>query len=700
MEKICYGCFSDSLNEAGICEQCGFDGAKNREKYPLALPLGSILYGRYIVGRVLGQGGFGITYLAQDCQLKGLVAIKEYFPDSMATRTDKSTVCPLSGERGENFTFGLNSFLEEARTMAQFTGNPNITRVYNYFEENGTGYFVMEYLDGESFLDAIRAQGGRICWDDAMGVVLPVTDALSAMHEKGIIHRDVTPDNIYITKDGTVKLLDFGAARHSLGNVSRSLDVILKHGFAPKEQYSRRGRQGPYTDVYSLCATIYYAITGVKPDDAIERSDKDDMPLPSNLNVKITPQQEEVLVKGLAVNAEDRYQSAPELRRALTAVTGPGCPAVAAAAGNTVPRSKKTVPATPAVNPEPPSAPESTEQAPDDTAAEKKKPLILFPWKKKAITAAACAVLLLTAFLLFWFLHPHAYREWVVTLEPSCTETGSRERKCFCGNTQTEVLESLGHTAVTDAAVPATCTEEGLTEGSHCQVCGITLLEQRSVAPLGHNIVTLEAVDPTCTEVGWTEGVGCSNCDFATTPQQEIPALGHTPVTDEAVEVTCTTDGKTEGSHCEVCGAVLTEQEIIPKTGHTPVTDPATSATCTSDGKSEGSHCETCGEILKEQTVTATKLGHSYSNYVCTRCGHVSRVTCSRCSGSGKCQSCLSNPGWCSACNGMGAWYEVDVETGETVVKICGTCKDTWYCTSCHGSANCSKCGGSGYTTP
>ena len=319
MENICYNCFSDSLNDAGICEKCGFDGAKNREKYPLALPLGSILYGRYIVGRVLGQGGFGITYLAQDYQTKGLVAIKEFFPDSMATRTEKITVCPLSGERGENFAYGLNSFLEEAKTMAEFIGNPNITRVDCYFEENGTGYFVMEYLDGESFLDYIKSHGGRLGWEDTMRVALPIMDALAAMHEKGIIHRDVTPDNIYITKDGTVKLLDFGAARYSLGNVSRSLDVILKHGFAPKEQYSRHGRQGPYTDVYSLGATIYYAITGVKPDDAIERSDEDNLPLPTTLGAKISIAQEEALLKALAVAPADRYQSMPEFRAAITA---------------------------------------------------------------------------------------------------------------------------------------------------------------------------------------------------------------------------------------------------------------------------------------------------------------------------------------------------------------------------------------------
>ncbi len=319
MENICYNCFSDSLNDAGICEKCGFNGAKNREKYPLALPLGSILYGRYIVGRVLGQGGFGITYLAQDYQTKGLVAIKEFFPDSMATRTEKITVCPLSGERGENFAYGLNSFLEEAKTMAEFIGNPNITRVDCYFEENGTGYFVMEYLDGDSFLDYIKTHGGRLGWEDTMRVALPIMDALAAMHEKGIIHRDVTPDNIYITKDGTVKLLDFGAARYSLGNVSRSLDVILKHGFAPKEQYSRHGRQGPYTDVYSLGATIYYAITGVKPDDAIERSDEDNLPLPTTLGAKISIAQEEALLKALAVAPADRYQSMPEFRAAITA---------------------------------------------------------------------------------------------------------------------------------------------------------------------------------------------------------------------------------------------------------------------------------------------------------------------------------------------------------------------------------------------
>ena len=322
MKDICGNCFQENMEEQYVCLRCGFDNKTNREKYPLALPAGTILWGRYIVGRVLGQGGFGITYLAQDYQTNELVAIKEFFPDTMATRTNSTMVAPFTGERGENFAYGKTSFLDEAKIMAEFNQNPNVAGVRMYFEENNTGYYVMEYVEGCSFEDYIKQHGGHLSWDDTMHIMLPVLDALSAVHEKGIIHRDVTPDNIFITKNGIVKLLDFGAARHSLGNVSRSLDVILKHGFAPKEQYSRRGRQGPFTDVYSVSATIYYALTGVKPDDAIERSTEDTMPYPSNLNAKISLEQEKVLMKGMAVDVRDRYQTAAELRNALIVQSG------------------------------------------------------------------------------------------------------------------------------------------------------------------------------------------------------------------------------------------------------------------------------------------------------------------------------------------------------------------------------------------
>ena len=145
-----------------------------------------------------------------------------------------------------------------------------------------------------------------------------MADALSVVHEQGIIHRDIAPDNICIARDGTVKLLDFGAARYSLGNVSQSLDVVLRHGFAPREQYKRRGRQGPYTDVYALGATLYYALTGVRPDDALERQDEDNMPLPSSLGANVSEAQETVILKAMAIDPEDRYQSMSEFRAALT----------------------------------------------------------------------------------------------------------------------------------------------------------------------------------------------------------------------------------------------------------------------------------------------------------------------------------------------------------------------------------------------
>ena len=288
------------------------------DKYPLALPEGTVLAGQYIITGVLGQGGFGITYQAQDHKRDIRVAIKEFFPDSMATRSQgQTTVMPYTGDRGDNFEYGKQCFLQEAETLAQFIGNDNIVRIYSYFEEYGTAYFVMDYIEGKSLEDHIKENGGKLSFEEASEILLPVMDALGAVHEKGIVHRDVAPDNIYLTKDGEVKLLDFGAARQSLGDKSQSLDVVLKHGFAPKEQYTRRGRQGPYTDVYAFGATFYFALTGKRPPDSLERIDEDDIVLPSTLGVKIPKNAEEALMKALNVRAEDRYQSMAAFKNAF-----------------------------------------------------------------------------------------------------------------------------------------------------------------------------------------------------------------------------------------------------------------------------------------------------------------------------------------------------------------------------------------------
>lgn len=286
------------------------------EKYPLALPKGSVLAGQYIIEDVLGQGGFGITYKATDHKTGGNVAVKEFFPDTLAYR-EGTEVIAYPGERTENYEYGKESFLQEAQTLAQFIGNENIVRIHSYFEENGTAYFVMDFIEGISFDEYIKRKGGKISVLEAEQVLIPIMDALDAVHGKGIVHRDVTPDNIYICNDGTVKLLDFGAARYSLGDKSRSLDVILKHGFAPKEQYTRRGRQGPYTDIYSLAASFYFAITGKRPPDSVDRLDEDDLIPPSSLGVDITDYQEKALYQALEVQPQNRFQSMAVFKKVL-----------------------------------------------------------------------------------------------------------------------------------------------------------------------------------------------------------------------------------------------------------------------------------------------------------------------------------------------------------------------------------------------
>ena len=322
MSDICFGCFKNVIAGPGPCPACGFDPDRDRETYPFALPHGSILAGRYITGRILGQGGFGITYLAQDYKTQGLVAIKEFFPESLAARSDGHTVSAYSGERGESFQYGKECFLTEARTLAEFKGSENIVNIHGYFEENGTAYFVMDFVEGISFQQYLRDRGGRIGWREAVDIMVPVMRALAAVHSRNIIHRDVTPDNIFITDTGTVKLLDFGAARYSVGDRSQSLDVVLKHGFAPKEQYVRRGKQGAYTDVYSAAATLYYAVTGRIPPDSIERADDDSIIAPSALGVSIPRNIEDAIFKGLEVQPPDRFQNMGDFIAALTESSG------------------------------------------------------------------------------------------------------------------------------------------------------------------------------------------------------------------------------------------------------------------------------------------------------------------------------------------------------------------------------------------
>ncbi len=315
-QTLCYNCFQQVADPAAPCPHCGFDLAENRQKFPVALQAGTVLNNRYIVGRVLGQGGFGITYVAFDTQLQARVAIKEYMPSDIATRVEGTTVSVMMDTKADDFTYGAERFQEEARTLAKFIGHPNIAGVSSYFDENGTSYFVMDYIEGVSFKSYIANNGGKVSVDETLNVMIPVLRALTAVHAEGFIHRDVTPDNIYISKDGNVKLLDFGSARYSIGDKSKSLDVILKVGYAPKEQYTRRGRQGPFTDVYSCAACFYAALTGYLPPESLDRLEHDTL-TPVSQVMDIPDWLDRAILKGLAVQPEDRFQSAAEFLDAI-----------------------------------------------------------------------------------------------------------------------------------------------------------------------------------------------------------------------------------------------------------------------------------------------------------------------------------------------------------------------------------------------
>ena len=312
---LCSNCFHE-LNTDGACPRCGYDPATQAGKYPLALRPGSILNGRYTVGRVLGQGGFGVTYIALDDRTGGRVAIKEYLPTDFAGRAaDGTSVQIYSGDREENFAYGKAQFLVEAKTLAEFIGDEHIVRIFSYFEENCTAYFVMEYVDGPALNKYMSANGGRLSVAEAGYLLLPLMDSLDHVHQKGVIHRDVAPDNIIIENGDKAKLIDFGAARYSTGEKSKSLDVILKHGFAPYEQYKRHGRQGPWTDIYAMAATFYYAITGKVPPEAVDRMEEDELVPPAELGVAINGKAEQALDRALAVSASKRYQSMAEFHR-------------------------------------------------------------------------------------------------------------------------------------------------------------------------------------------------------------------------------------------------------------------------------------------------------------------------------------------------------------------------------------------------
>ena len=219
---------------------------------------------------ILGQGGFGITYLARDNNLNRLVAIKEYLPMEIAVRENDASIQPVSNDHDERFKTGLQRFIDEARTLAKFK-HANIVQVFSVFTDNNTAYMVMEYESGQS-LHAILKQEKRLSENKLRTYLFPILDGLKQVHTAGFIHRDIKPANIFIREDGSPVLLDFGSARQSLSSQTATMTCMFSSGFSPFEQYTGRSiNQGPWTDIYGLGATLYKATTGRAPADAMDR---------------------------------------------------------------------------------------------------------------------------------------------------------------------------------------------------------------------------------------------------------------------------------------------------------------------------------------------------------------------------------------------------------------------------------------------
>jgi len=276
---------------------------------------GTIVGNRYKLEKVLGKGGYGITYRGFDTRLEQPVAVKEYYPVFWCSRfSEKGPKVNVNQGMEADYCKGMDRFRDEALTVAQLGGISSVVRVTDYFEENGTAYLIMEFLDGKNLKEMLDGFGGRIPANVLLPVLSPVLVSLRKVHEKGLIHRDLSPDNIMMLEDGSVRLIDFGNARDTTDN--KSMTLAMKEGFAAPEQYRSKG-QGTYTDVYGLCATIYYCLTGKLPPQAMERLMGAPFLKPSEMGVEISDWQEQAIMDGLDLYVQKRIQDMGELWQRL-----------------------------------------------------------------------------------------------------------------------------------------------------------------------------------------------------------------------------------------------------------------------------------------------------------------------------------------------------------------------------------------------
>lgn len=286
----------------------------------IALHAGTELVGDYRIERVLGAGGFGITYLAEEIALGRQVTIKEYFPSDFAARNNEGDAAPRSEGCSGDYRWGLDRFIEEAQTLAKFN-HPNIVRVYRYFRANNTGYMVLHFEEGQSLKGWLKGLGRAPRQKELDQFIAPLLDALELIHKADFLHRDIAPDNIIIRKDGQPVLIDFGSARGEIASASKTVSALVKPGYSPYEQYAETSRQqGPWTDIYALGSTLYHAITGKRPPDAPSRMVKDEYVAAGEVALSAyRPRFLKAIDKSLALPIEGRPQTIAAWRGELLA---------------------------------------------------------------------------------------------------------------------------------------------------------------------------------------------------------------------------------------------------------------------------------------------------------------------------------------------------------------------------------------------
>ena len=388
----CFGCMEEI--QGYPCPHCGFD-PRRVTGIEYALPMGTILAGKYLVGRVLGQGGFGITYVGWDIALERKVAIKEYYPSGQVSRNpgSRGLTWYTSVQSQQAKQNGLEMFLKEARKMSKLDDIPNVVRVRELFQENETAYIVMDFVEGET-LKARLQKTGPLPWEQAKSIFLPAIQAMEQVHQAGLVHRDISPDNLMLTPDGKVKILDLGAAKDLSVNNGASSMQVAKGGFSPFEQYTQRGSSGPWTDVYAMAATVYYTLTGKLPPVATDRVVEDTISWEEPGLKALSAQALEALQKAMVISAKNRMQSMEELEKGLysTAVEPAPTPAPQPVQ-ETRPEPQPEQEAKPAPQPTPEPAPQAKSE-PKPEAGKKSR--------KKLWIAAAAVIAVVLCGALIW----------------------------------------------------------------------------------------------------------------------------------------------------------------------------------------------------------------------------------------------------------------------------------------------------------